>query len=132
MTKLPKPIEDGKRDNALSYGRSPSSPASIKPEDIQSWIKSVSPTFSHYFEEKYEVLKKQWEDLVQEYYWNKSVYEAEINFTPTIGNTYYLYQRENGSVFLSLLPLTSTGWKGYIGAFKLTPEHSWTKVDDEL
>lgn len=127
MVDLPKPIEDGKRDNTLSYGRTPSSPASITPEDIQKWIKTVEPTFAHYFKEKYERLKNDWEELVKEYYWNKAVYEAEINITPVIGRTYYLYERKNGKYFLSLLSYEETRWEGYMGSFKLTPEHSWLK-----
>ena len=124
---LPKPIEDSKRDNALSYGRTPNSPASITPEDIKGWIKTVEPTFGHYFKEKYDRLKDDWEALVKEYYWNKAVYEAEINFKPKIGQTYYLYERKNGTYFLSLLSYENTRWEGYMGSFKLTPEHSWLK-----
>lgn len=124
---LPKPIEDGKRDNALSYGRTPSSPASITPEDIQGWIKTVEPTFGRYFKEKYDRLKNDWEALVKEYYWNKAVYEAEISFKPKIGETYHLYERENGTYFLSLLSYQETRWEGYMGSFKLTPEHSWLR-----
>ena len=127
MADLPKPIEYGKRDNSLSYGRTPSSPASITPEDIQGWIKTVESTFGHYFKEKYDRLKDDWEALVKEYYWNKAVYEAEINFKPKIGQTYYLYERKNGTYFLSLLSYENTRWEGYMGSFKLTPEHSWLK-----
>ena len=124
---LPEPIEDGKRDNSLSYGRSPSSPASITPEDVQGWITAVEPTFAHYFLEKYKQLKDDWEELVSEYHWNKLVYAAEINFKPKIGKMYYLYERENGTYFLSMLSHEDTNWSGYLGAFKLTPEHSWSK-----
>ena len=126
---LPEPIEDGKRDNSLSYGRTPSSPANLTPEDIQGWINTVEPTFGHYFKEKYDRLKDDWEALVKEYHWNKAVYEAQINFKPKIGTSYFLYQKPNGKHFLSLLSHKETNWEGYIGEFKLTPEHSWIKKD---
>lgn len=120
-------MEDGKRDNALSYGRTPSSPANLTPEDIRGWINTVEPTFGHYFREKYDRLKDDWETLVKEYHWNKAVYEAEISFKPKIGKTYHLYERTNGTYFLSLLSHKETNWEGYMGSFKLTPEHSWLK-----
>ncbi|MEK9769550.1 MAG: DUF2452 domain-containing protein [Betaproteobacteria bacterium] len=127
---LPEPIEDGKRDNALDFGRHPSAPATIKPANIQEWKKSVSPTFTNYFSTKYDRLMKEWEDLITEYWWNKAVYESSMGFKPVIGKTYYLYQREwDGQVWLSLLAPQESGWtERFIGGFQLTPEHSWKKV----
>lgn len=116
------------RDNALSYGRTPSSPA-IRPEDINEWKAAVSPTFKHYFKERYEELLKAYEELVQDYAINKMLYEASMGFQPKIGETYFLYNTERSGGFVSLVPPSNAFWGGYIGAFKLNAQYSWEKTD---
>lgn len=125
---LPVPHETV-RDNALDYGRSPSSPATISPVDIDTWKAEVSPTFKHYFTERYHALKRDYEKLVLEYNINKYVYESEINFKPSIGEIYHLYTRSTGTRFLSLVAPNTTVWGGYMGSFRLTAQYAWERVE---
>lgn len=116
--------------NALTYGTVPSAPASISPVDIESWNARIEPEFKHYFNEKYNELVSQYTQLVEEYNINKLMYESNISFTPVIGKTYYLYERADGSRFISILSLKDTGWKGYIGAFRLKAQYTWERIDE--
>jgi hypothetical protein len=95
--------DEKKNPNALTYGISPSAPASIKPVDIDKWKAVVAPTFKHYFTERYNELVKEYEKLVKDYQINQLLYESSIGFKPIIGQTYYLYKKENGSAFISMV-----------------------------
>ena len=105
---VPIPYENV-RDNALTYGRTPSSPASITPLDINQWKATVEPTFKHYFKEKYDILVRDYEKLVREYQVNKLLYESAVGFEPIIGVTYYLYMKRNNTAFLSIISPTEIG-----------------------
>jgi hypothetical protein len=65
-------MENKKNVNALSYGTTPNSPASIKPVEVDKWIGKVEPTFKHYYEERYNDLVRQYEHLVHDYPVNKN------------------------------------------------------------
>ena len=117
-----------KNPNALTYGISPSAPASIHPVDIEKWKNEVKPTFKHYFTERYNELVKQYEQLVKDYHINKMLYESEIKFEPIIGQTYYLYKRASGSTFITIVAPGQAFWGGYIGAFKFNAQYAWEEV----
>ena len=117
-----------KNPNALTYGISPSAPASIKPVDIETWKATVSPTFKHYFTERYNELVKEYETLVKDYQINQLLYESSIGFKPLIGKTYYLYKKDNGTAFISLVTPDEAFWKGCVGAFKFNAQYAWEEV----
>ena len=71
------PEHEERNPNALTYGISPSAPASIRPVDIEQWKGKVAPTFKHYFTERYNELVRQYEELVNDYHINKMLYESE-------------------------------------------------------
>jgi len=117
-----------KNPNALTYGITPSAPASIKPVDIESWKAVVSPTFKHYFTERYNELVSEYEKLMRDYNVNQLLYESSLSFKPIIGQTYYLYKKGNGSSFISLIKPEETFWDGYVGAFKFNAQYAWEEV----
>jgi hypothetical protein len=120
--------DENKNPNALTYGITPSTPATIHPVDIDSWRAEVSPTFKHYFKERYDEIVREYENLVKEYNINRMLYESTLSFKPNIGDTYYLYRKDDGTAFLSLVNPTHAFWKGYIGAFKLNAQYAWEEV----
>ena len=67
-------MEDKKNPNALTHGITPSAPASLKPVEIDKWIGKVTPTFKHYYEERYNDLVRQYEQLANDYAINKMCY----------------------------------------------------------
>ena len=119
--------ERGYYAKGLTYGSNLGAP-SIKLEDVVGWRDKGVVNVNHQFKTKYDELKKAYEDLVNEYNWNNLIYtNVEYNFLPVIGQTYYLYERENNSLFLSLIDPDSWN-KKFIGTFKLDSNNKWVKV----
>lgn len=117
-----------KNPNALAYGISPSAPSSIHPVDIGKWKGKIAPTFRSYFQERYDDLVRQFQALAEEFNINQLVYESSISFEPVIGKVYHLYQKQDGTRFLSLVDPNETFWGGYIGTFRMTAQYTWKKV----
>jgi hypothetical protein len=80
-----------------------------------------------YFSSRLLELKDEYKELIEEYNWTKLVYEATYSFEPLPGEPYYLYEKEDKSIFLSLIGPTE--WEQcYIGTFKLLNSGKWEKV----
>lgn len=99
----------------------------IHKEDIELWKQRSVGKVNHQFKAKFEELKKQYEQLVDEYNWNDLIYNSKYSFEPVIGEIYHLYVRKNDEYFLSLIsPLE---WdKPHIGSFRINTQHKWEKI----
>ena len=116
-----------KKPNLLPYGSNVGAP-SIKPTDISSWKEQKVVTTNHYFSSRFDEIKKDYLKLMEEYEWNTLVYNAEFRFKPVMGKVYFLYQKDDGKLFLSLIEPNE--WdKIFIGAFKLISDNRWEKTD---
>ena len=130
MTKKPDIIvwseEKGYYAKGLTYGSDLGAPA-IKLEDVIGWRQREVLNVNHQFQTKYEEIKKEAEKLFEEYGWNDFIYNhTEYSFIPVIGQTYYLYKRDNETFFLSLIHPTQ--WKKeLVGSFKLDSSNKWVK-----
>jgi len=92
--------------------------------------KSHSIRANNFFDSKFKELKESYQKLVEEYNWNKIIYESEYSFQPISGKTYHLYQRENQSYWLSII--APQNWnKKHIGSFKLLTNGKWEKIYGE-
>lgn len=115
--------------NILPYGSNVGAP-SIKPTDISHWKNKNLTNFNHFLETRYDEIKKEYEKLMELYEWNKMIYESDFGFQPIVGETYYLYQRDDSTQFLSLIEPES--WdEEHIGSFKFDSENKWIKVDNK-
>ncbi|OJW05215.1 MAG: hypothetical protein BGO52_18350 [Sphingobacteriales bacterium 44-61] len=60
------------------------------------------------------------------------IYDAKLSFKPNIGQTYYLYQRKDGTHLLSLVSPREWGSSGpfqkFIAAVKLLADHTWMEL----
>jgi len=60
------------------------------------------------------------------------IYSAKLNFTPVIGQQYYLYEKKDGSHFLSLVSPREWGpsgpFKKCAAAVKLLADHTWMEL----
>lgn len=83
---------------------------------------------SHYFKSKLEEIKIEYNKLVEEYKWNNVVYESDYGFEPIVGEIYFLYEREYGNNFLSIIAPNQWNQR-YIGSFKLLNNGKWEKVN---
>lgn len=132
-------MEDKKPDNVvyskdygynahlLPYSTSVGAPI-IKVDDVVSWKSRGISNVNKQFENKFNELKQQYENLMKEYEWNELVYSSKFSFEPVIGEIYHLYAHNDGSNFLSLI--SPFEWnKEYIGTFKLNSDKKWVVLD---
>jgi hypothetical protein len=121
-----KPDQVADNPGLLPYGSNIGAPA-IKPDDIATWkVEKVVKT-NNYFSTRYEEIKEEYRKLIEQYEWNKLVYESDFRFEPIKGRVYFLYQKQQGKLFLSLIEPEL--WNEiFIGAFKLDSEDKWIKV----
>jgi hypothetical protein len=110
----------------LTYGSNIGAP-SIHLEDVGGWKQIQAQNANKIFTKKYEEIKDEFKKLVDEVSWNEYVYSATYNFLPVIGETYYLYEKNDGSVFLSLI--APDEWKmKFLGATRLESNNKWIKL----
>jgi hypothetical protein len=72
----------------------------IRIDDVVSWKSRGISNVNKQFESKFNELKIQYQNLMEEYEWNELVYNS--NFEPVIGEIYHLY-RDAAGLFLSLI-----------------------------
>ena len=125
MSKKPDNVADN--PGLLPYGSNVGAPA-IKQEDVSLWKNEKVNKTNQYFHTRYEEIKEEYRKLIEEFEWNKLVYESKFTFTPIKGHTYHLYQKEQGGLFLSLIEPEL--WNQiFVGSFKLDSNDKWIKVD---
>lgn len=61
------------------------------------------------------------------------IYDAQISFVPVIGQTYYLYEKEDTSHLVSMISPKEWGrgktpYKSFVAAVKLLADHTWKEV----
>jgi hypothetical protein len=118
--------ERGYYAHLLPYATNIGAPV-ISPDNVSTWKNEKILKTNHYFNKKYDEIKKEYEKLVEEYEWNKVVYSSTYSFQPIIGEKYHLYRRNNGEYFLSLIEPQS--WKQeHIGTFELDSDNKWKKI----
>ena len=89
-------------------------------------IKNLRIEAQPVFKSRLIEIKEQYEELVNELRWNNIIHEADCNFNPTIGNTYYLYEKYEKK-FLSIIKPDE--WNvNFIGAFRLKSNCCWEKI----
>jgi hypothetical protein len=117
----------GYNANILPYSTNDGAPI-IKMDDVVSWKSRGISAVNKQFENKFNELKIQYENLMKEYEWNELVYHAKYSFEPVIGEIYHLYAGDDGNNFLSLIsPLE---WnKEHIGTFQLNSDKKWVLLN---
>jgi len=118
--------ERGYYPRELTYGSNNGAPA-IKLEDVGGWKQIQAQNANKIFTKKYEEIKDEFKKLVDEVSWNEFVYSVTYNFIPVIGETYYLYEKDDGSVFLSLIAPNEWRMK-FLGATRLESNNKWIQL----
>ena len=119
--------EKGYNASMLPYSTNVGAPI-IKMDDVVSWKSRGISAVNKQFENKFNELKIQYENLMKEYEWNELVYHAKYSFEPVIGEIYHLYAGDDGNNFLSLIsPLE---WnKEHLGTFQLNSDKKWVLLN---
>lgn len=115
--------QHGYNASVLPYATSVGAPA-IRVDDLVSWKSRGISNVNKEFESKFNELKIQYQNLIEEFEWNELVYGARFSFEPVVGEIYYLYQGDDGINFLSLI--SPQEWnKEHIATFKLNSDRKW-------
>ena len=115
------------------YGVSTLDPV-IKPTNLTEFKNKSARSFERKISSKMEELKREYDNLVDNYNINKMVLESEIRFYPKQGSLYYLYEKEDNKRFLSIISpeewnLGKT-YRGFIhiASVRLNSENQWEKI----
>jgi hypothetical protein len=115
--------EKGYHASMLPYATNVGAPL-IKIDDLVSWKSRGISNVNKEFENKFNELKMQYQNLIEEFEWNELVYSSRFSFEPVIGEVYHLYRGDDGINFLSLI--SPNEWnKEHIGTFKLNSDKKW-------
>ena len=119
--------ETQKYDASLKpYGTSVGAPIIIATDTV-AWKNGSINKINHKVTAKYLELKAEYENMIQEFEYNKLIFNAKFSFEPIIGEVYHLYQRENNESFLSLISPEQCNFKS-IGSFYLNAGQIWEKI----
>jgi hypothetical protein len=110
----------------MPYGDSVAAPK-IETEDTNAWVARQAVDVNNYLATKFAELKKEYAELIALFKWNELVNQSEFSFIPVKGHTYYLYQREDETLFLSLIE--PEYWDQlFVGAVTLDSDNKWIKI----
>ena len=121
-----KPDNVSDNPGILPYGSNVGAPA-IKLENLQTWKDTRVQSVNKQFESRLLELKKEYDNLIEEYKWNDLVYQSKFNFEPVINKVYHLYYSKDRKVFLSLVEPHEWN-KEHIGSFKYNYDNKWIKI----
>ena len=108
------------------YGTNIGAP-SISTTNVKTWKNVGISKVNHLLNTKFSAVQKEYEQLLEEHKWNDIIYNTEYNFEPIVGQIYHLYNREDGSTFLSVIAPETFKYE-FIGSFQLTFEQVWKKL----
>lgn len=82
--------------------------------------------------EQIELLARQAQEIRKRKELSLMIYEAKLSFKPQIGQTYYLYERKDGTHLLSLVAPQEWGgsgpYKQFLAAVQLLADHTWKEM----
>lgn len=101
--------------------------------ELDNWKPAQGNQVKKYFSSKFVEIKKEYELLINDFNWNKIIFDSEMLFIPVMGKTYYLYKKKSGKCFMSLI--NPSDWKvndkfDFVGAFAQDSRQKWNKVDN--
>ena len=125
-----KPDRVADNKSTMPYGDSVSAPA-ITVIDTESTYKlPKTQEASHKLRSRYEELQEEFRKLVETSDDTQRMYNASISFVPIVGQVYYLYQRENGEEWVSMVePEKFNGYyHEFVGSYRLATDSVWIRV----
>lgn len=106
----------------------PTEQGAIKSHSRTAMIEQTDEQLSLIYEQM-KTLARQVQDIKKRVYVSDLIYNADIAFTPVIGKTYFLYEKENSKRFLSLI--SPEEWKDkmhdkvFLAEIRLNADHTW-------
>ncbi|MFD0993364.1 DUF2452 domain-containing protein [Tenacibaculum geojense] len=122
--------ETQKYDAALKpYATSVGAPV-ITTTDTAAWKNRSINKVNHKISAKFLELKAEYDKMMEEFEYNKLIFDANFSFEPIIGEVYHLYKRDNNDYFLSIIAPNQCNFN-FIGSFYLNTDQIWQKVDQD-
>ncbi len=87
----------------LPYPTSTLSP-SIVPNDLTSFKTRGVSQVERDLQQKLVEIREQYVTAITHFNWNKLAYEADINFEPVVGQTYYIYHARGRNLLSMISP----------------------------
>lgn len=115
--------------NILPYASNVGAP-SIQVEDVSIWKKINIGKVNHQLKSKFDKLKEEYANMMEQFEYNQLVYNSSYNFEPVVGEVYHLYKKENDETFLSLIAPNECAFN-HLGSFRLNFDKMWLKIDTE-
>ena len=79
-----------------------------------------------------ELLAIQAREIQQRKELSNIIYDAKLSFAPVIGQTYYLYEKSDGTYLVSMIGPKEWGlkypYKNFVAAVRLLADHTWKEV----
>jgi len=116
--------------HSLPYASNIGAPVIRPDHSLGGWKVGAVHSANKHYEERFNKLKKELEELAEDYKWNEIIFNAEMRFKPVIGKEYYLYKKDNHKFYLTLFaPHEKIGGdEGYQGKFRLNYDNRWEKI----
>lgn len=99
----------------------------IVPNDLTNFKSRGISKVERELEQKLVEMREQYIRTIDQFNWNKLLYEAEINFEPVIGQNYYLYNIR-GNYTLSMIPPEDWIYPS-LGTFRLNADQQWDPLE---
>ena len=118
--------------HSLPYASNLGAPV-IKPDhSLGGWKVGAVHRANKHYNERFNKLKKEFEQLAEDVKWNEIIFNAEMRLKPVIGNTYHLYKKDNGKYFVSLFAPQECSWgEKHQGAFRLNYDNRWELIQND-
>lgn len=110
----------------LPYPTSTLSPK-IVPNDLTSFKSRGISQVERELSQKLTELREQYVEAIDQYNWNKLIYESKIQFEPVLGQVYHLYEI-HGEYILSMIDPSEWHQK-FVGSFRLNIDKQWESIE---
>ena len=120
-------ILNSKRRALLTYGDNNAAPP-IELPDTKLFQTERGSLARNYFENKLELINKEYQALVELSKINEHLYNAQYNFTPRVGVTYHLYLIDGVSM-ISLIEPERWPQQEFLGSYIFTADSVWKPID---
>ena len=95
----------------------------IVPQDLTNFKSRGVSKVERELQQELVELREKYLRVIDDFNWNKLIYEAQFGFEPVIGETYHLYEINERHV-LSMVPPEE--WrKRWLGTFRLNADGRW-------
>ncbi len=112
----------------LPYGTVPSAPPIELPK-VQEFKDDRTRNAEHFFQSEINQINEKYQRLVALANDTQMVYNAQYNFVPKVGFTYYLYWTGD-NYMLSMIENWKWDKYQFVGAFELNSDNVWIKRDE--